>query len=164
MSEFQSQSSLSYARSINAAQGYIELGMYEEALKELAALPRGIAEHDEVLQLKLFLLMRLKSWEEALRICLELQRRKPNETLGYIQGAFCLHELGRTAEAKEMLLKGPSSLLREPTYHYNLACYEAVLGNREIALEYLRTSFSMNHAFREIAKKDPDLASLAGMF
>lgn len=138
--------------------------MFEEALNELANLPAPIAHHHEVLYLKLFILMRLRRWEEALAICLELQRRFPQQTLGFIQGAFCLHELGRTAEAKKMLLEGPNTLLQEPTYHYNLACYEAVLGNRESALEYLRTSFTMNHEFRDFAKSDPDLASLHGMF
>ncbi|HEY5740978.1 MAG TPA: hypothetical protein VIS99_00440, partial [Terrimicrobiaceae bacterium] len=62
-----------------------------------------------------------------------------------------------TFEAKELLLQGPSSLLGEPTYHYNLGCYDAVLGNLDAAARHLATSFQMDKKFRQIAKRDPDL-------
>ena len=152
--------SIQYTRHLNAAQGYLELDMPAEALEEIEALPPEIAVYAEISQLKLLILMRLREWEKALSLCKELQDRFPQLTVGYIHAAFCLHEMKRTQEAKQVLLDGPSSLLRDATYHYNLACYEAVLGNRDEALEYLRTSFAMNHGFRAIAKRDPDLASL----
>ena len=40
-----------------------------------------------------------------------------------------MHEMGRTQQAKDVLLEGPPSLNREPTFHYNMACYERSLGN-----------------------------------
>ena len=43
-----------------------------------------------------------------------------------------------------LLIEGPSSLLREPTYHYNLGCYDAVLGNLDEAARHLETSFQMD--------------------
>ena len=70
--------------------------------------------------------------------------------------------MGRTVEAKEMLLTGPASLLREATYYYNLGCYDAVLGNVEGARAYLRTSFKMDKNFLEFARSDPDLQPLRG--
>ena len=51
----------------------------------------------------------------------------------------------------------PPSLLKEPTYHYNLACYEARLGNFAEAHAHLETSFAMDRKFREFAKGDSDL-------
>jgi hypothetical protein len=70
--------------------------------------------------------------------------------------AFCLHEMGRTLEAKHLLLKGPASLLREPAYHYNLGCYDAVLGNLDEAMLHLKTRFEMDRKLQGIAKSDPD--------
>lgn len=148
-------------RHLTAAQGYLELDMPREALQELHELPDALKSHAEIFQLKLVILMRLREWEQGCELCLEMISRFPSLSVGYIHGAFCLHELGRTAEAKSLLLSGPSSLLREATYHYNLACYEAVLGNVEEAKEYLKTSFSMDHHFRAIAQRDPDLGELA---
>lgn len=148
-------------RSLLAAQGYIELEMPEEALGELDALPAAEQELEVVLQLRLFILLRGRIWEPALEVCENLREVFPDCTTGYIHGAFCLHELGRTAEAKALLLSGPSTLTKEATYFYNLGCYDAVLGNLEEATRHLRTSFQMDDKFREIAKYDPDLKSVS---
>jgi len=154
---------MSLERSLLAAQGYIELEMPEEALEELDALPGTDQDREEVLQLRLFILLRGRIWGPALEVCEHLRTVFPECTTGFIHGAFCLHELGRTAEAKALLLSGPPSLTREATYFYNLGCYDAVLGNLEEATEHLRKSFRMDDKFREIAKYDPDLKSVSGL-
>jgi tetratricopeptide (TPR) repeat protein len=151
---------MSLERSLLAAQGYIELDMPDEALRELDAIPEADQAREEVLQMRLFVFMRARLWNDALEICSRLRRENPDCTTGYIHGAFCLHEMGRTLEAKQLLLTGPACLLREPTYHYNLGCYDAVLGNLDEASHHLETSFQMDKKFREIAKYDPDLKSV----
>jgi tetratricopeptide (TPR) repeat protein len=151
---------MSLERSLLAAQGYIELEMPDEALRELDAISQGDQNREEVLQMRLFVFMRSRQWDDALDICSRLRRESPDCTTGYIHGAFCLHEMGRTLEAKQLLLTGPACLLREPTYHYNLGCYDAVLGNIDEASHHLETSFLMDKKFREIAKYDPDLKSV----
>jgi tetratricopeptide (TPR) repeat protein len=154
---------MSLERSLLSAQGYIELEMPDEALAELDALAPSDQLRSEVLQLRLFIVMHAKRWEQALSVCARLRAVSPEDTTGYIHGAFCLHEIGRTNEAKELLLAGPSSLLSEPTYHYNLGCYDAVLGNLKEATQHLETSFRMDKRFREIAKLDPDLKAVHGL-
>jgi predicted Zn-dependent protease len=151
-------------RHLTAAQGYLELDMPREALQELNELSEDLKSHAEIFQLKLVILMRMKEWEQGAELCRKMIARFPKLSIGYIHGAFCLHELGRTAEAKSLLISGPSSLLREATYHYNLACYEAVLGNLDEAKQYLQASFSMDHHFRAIAQRDPDLHALTEFF
>jgi len=155
---------MSFERSLTAAQGYLELGMPVEALAELDTLPSEVANHAEILQLRLVILMQMRDWVRALEHCAALRKHFPDRSVGYIHGAFCLHELGRTSEAKTLLLSGPGSLLREATYHYNLGCYEAVLGNHEEALQYLKASFAMDQNFCTIAKRDPDLKGIAHLF
>lgn len=136
--------------------------MADEALAELDRVPQEDREHEDVAQLRVYILMRARRWEEALLACDELRTARPELTLGYIHGAFCLHELGRTAEAMELLQQGPASLLREPVYFYNLGCYHAVLGNPEEAQNCLQMSFNMDGKFREIARYDPDLEGVIG--
>lgn len=150
-------------RTLLAAQGYIELEMPEEAIRELDELPSDEQMRTEVLQVRLFIVMRARKWENALGICELLRTVEPGESTGYIHGAFCLHELGKTREAKEMLLAGPASLLRDATYYYNMGCYDAVLGNIEDAQHALEISFQMDGKFREIAKFDPDLKGVADL-
>jgi tetratricopeptide (TPR) repeat protein len=153
---------MSLERSLLSAQGYIELEMPDEALREIDALSQKDQLRDEVLQMRLFIIMRAKRWEQALSICARLRATSPECATGFIHGAFCLHEMGRTLEAKHLLLEGPSSLLGEPTYHYNLGCYDAVLGNLDEAARHLETSFQLDRKFREIAKFDPDLKAVHG--
>lgn len=148
---------------LRAAQGYTELGMPEDALLEIASLPPEWQEKPEAITLRLFGLMATKRWREALDTAFQLCAVAPDNHTGYIHAAFCLHELGRTSEARELLIKGPSSLQSEPVYHYNLACYEARLGNDAAAWAHLERSFRMDRKFKEFAKYDPDLATLRGL-
>src|SRR2546426_238202 len=127
----------------HAACGYAELGMTRESVAELNAIDSGFQNRPEVLQLRLHHLMRQNRWAQALRVSQKLCRAAPECSAGFLHAGFCLHELGKTAEAKQLLLKGPAALLQEPIYYYNIGCYEALLGNVKDAQVNLRTSFNM---------------------
>lgn len=146
-----------FERKIAAAQGYSELGMHDDAIAELEAIAGEDSHRAEVMEAWLVILMHARRWKEALSASRRLCKAKPEAAAGFIHAAFCLHELGRTQEAKTLLINGPPSLLEEPTYHYNLACYEAKLGNYPEAHAHLETSFAMDRKFREFAKGDADL-------
>jgi Flp pilus assembly protein TadD len=145
---------------LQAASGYAELGMTKESLEELDAISDRYQNRPEVLQLRLHHLMRAKKWSVALRISRRLCRAAPDAGAGFLHAGFCLHQLGRTEEAKELLIAGPVALLKEPIYYYNMGCYEALLGNVVDAHENLQISFRMDSSFRALAKKDPDLKAL----
>jgi predicted Zn-dependent protease len=147
---------------MRAAQGYCELGMFDDALSELGALPGDAQHHPKVVELRLAICMQARRWQSALSISQELCRVAPQNSTGYIHAAFCLHELGKTAEARDVLLNGPETLHSDPTFHYNLACYECRLGNVEIARMHLDRSVKLDKKFGEIARNDPDLAVLHG--
>jgi predicted Zn-dependent protease len=149
-----------HKRTLVAAQGYCELGMHDDALAELDTLPPEAQALPTVLEMRLVILMQARRWKEALEPSVALCRLQPESTSGFVHAAFCLHELGRTAEAKEMLLSGPATLRDEATFYYNLACYECALGNLDIARQLLDRSFSMDSKFREYAKTDSDLEPL----
>lgn len=131
--------------------------MAEEALAELSSVTTAENPDPDIIELRLHVLMQAKRWSEALVATKDLLRVRPDAPPAYIHGAFALHELGRTAEARDLLLKGPEELRKDPTYHYNVGCYEAVLGNREAALDSLRQSFALDAAYLDFARHDPDL-------
>ena len=148
---------------LRAACGYAELGMTRQSMAELNAIDPDHQNRPEVLQLRLHHLMRAQKWAQALRVSQKLCRAAPDCSAGFLHAGFCLHELGKTAEAKQLLLKGPAALLKEPIYYYNMGCYEALLGNVKDARINLETSFRMDATFRELAKKDPDLESVKAL-
>lgn len=143
-----------------AAEGYSELSMFDDALAELNSLPENVAGDASVVELRARILIQAKRWKPALAASRELCALAPEETGGFIHSAFCLHEMGRTEEARETLLGGPPTLHNEPTYHYNLACYECVLGRLDLARAHLERSIQLDKKYREFAKGDPDLAAL----
>lgn len=123
-------------------------------LRKKISVPRSAIE----LRQRTEALIEEENWNKALGLCRQLCRKVPNSIFGYISLSLCLHGLGRTAEAKNVLLDGPKFLKDSPLYHYNLACYEARMGNLENAKQSLRLSFRMDEGYRELAKTDPDLA------
>lgn len=149
-----------HARSIRASKGYFELGLYEDSLQELDALPSELHASEEVIELRTWNLMRLCNWDEALESAREVVDRYPHNPIGYIDLAYCLHEQSLTSEARETLLQAPRSIEQYPTYHYNLACYEATLGNLDTARRLLKTAVQMNPSYQQEAQKDPDLKNL----
>jgi predicted Zn-dependent protease len=151
---------MTFDQIVRIAEGYSELGMFEDALEELSQLDAVQQDRVEVLRMRVDILLRKQEWQDALNLSLRFCDVKPNQPYGYVHAAFCLHELGRTSEAKQTLLDGPAALLDEPVYYYNLACYDTVLGNLEQAKVYLRASFRLDKSFRELAKTDPDLEQI----
>ncbi len=137
--------------------------MERESIAELNAIPKELQDRPEVLQLRLHHMMMRQSWQRALTLSRKLCRLAPECGAGYLHAGFCLNQLGRTKDARAMLLKGPPALRREPIYHYNLGCYEALLGHVRNARRHLETSFKMDGTFREIAKKDPDLKTVQSL-
>jgi tetratricopeptide (TPR) repeat protein len=147
-------------RRILAAQGYFELGLHAEAREEMRQLPPAAFERSDVVELTLLCLMGEQRWSEALVVAHRLCALEPEQPGGFIHAAFCLHELGRTREALDLLARGPASLRTKPVYYYNLGCYLARLGEAEKALPLLRQSFEMDGSLRRHARHDPDLDPL----
>jgi predicted Zn-dependent protease len=148
---------MTFEQTVRIAEGYSELGMLDDALIQLDQIDTEHQDRLEILRLRVDILLRKQDWADALGLSLRLCDMNPNQPFGFVHAAFCLHELGRTSEAKQTLLDGPASLLDEPVYYYNLACYDTVLGNLEQAKVYLRASFRLDKSFQQLAKKDPDL-------
>ncbi|MEK0450371.1 MAG: hypothetical protein RL088_2639 [Verrucomicrobiota bacterium] len=147
-------------RILVAAQGYSELGLPDLALEELESLPSQQQLDPVVIETRLSVLMQARRWKDALPVGQELCRLVPEKSAGYIHSAFCMHELGNTSAAREILLNGPSALKAEATYHYNLACYAAKLGNLDEARAHLDVSFAMDKKLKDYALNDPDLDPL----
>ena len=147
---------------LEIARGYYELGMVDEAFEELEAMGKDARDVMEVIRLKVELLIHGKRWPEALAMSQRLCENEPHGVQGYIHAAFCLHEMGRTRDACDLLRAVPRHVQEEPIWLYNLGCYHAVLGENEDACEFLERSFKLDGSLRETAKGDPDLAGVLG--
>ena len=147
-------------KTLSAIQGYLELGMCREAMRELKTLPVEFRGKAVVLELEIVVLIRDSRWKAASVAARRLCRTQPDLAAGYIHLAYCLHELGDTNGARDTLRKGPPALHKEGTYYYNLACYDAVLGDLDAARMNLARSIRIDKRFRDFAKGDTDLSAL----
>jgi len=82
--------------------------------------------------------------------------------MGLIHRSFALHELKRTAEARDNLMPAVDKFPKDVTLRYNLACYECQLGNLERAKLWLERAATMSNPkeIKSMALDDPDLKPL----
>ncbi len=147
-------------RRLDAARGYCELSLPKLAWEEIEPLVGEFEDVREVIEVELMVVMQLHDWPRALDIAQRLREHHPQHPAGWLQTAYCLHELRRTQEALEVLTSSPRALRKEPLFHYNCACYFAVLQQPREALAALRRAIELAPDFRAHALRDPDLADL----
>ena len=146
-----------------AARGYLFLNMPEDALAELAHIdPTSFegAELQDMRDLQLAAQMMCCRWNDAVSSSLRLCRQEPKNSRYFIHAAYCLHEIGDTMQAKQILLSGPKELLQEPLFHYNMACYLSVLEKPDQAKHYLERAITLDPELERTAEEDEDLEPL----
>jgi tetratricopeptide (TPR) repeat protein len=84
----------------------------------------------------------------------------PPSPFEYWYAAIPAHEAGDYGRAYEIAAEGLEPYPDHGTLHYVLACELALLGERDRALEHLRTAFANDPRTREWARTDSDLDSL----
>ena len=147
-------------KTLRAASGWLELGLADEALYELQALPTEVQMLRGPLELKLAAQMERGQWNPASETARLLCLKAEDVPEFFLRAAYCLHELGQTQEALDLLARGPAVLRTKPVYYYNVGCYLACLGENDQALKLLEQSFEMDGSLRRHARKDPDLDGL----
>lgn len=147
---------------LDAAQGWVGLGNPVEAEAELAQVSKPMQGQPEVLKIRWEICASARRWETALEIASRLIASNPEDPLGWIHRSYALHELKRTAEARDNLLRVVDAFPECATMRYNLACYECRLGRLEQAKVWLEKAFGLGDArrMRSMALEDRDLESL----
>lgn len=152
--------SLETQRALRAADGYLFLGMPKEALEELDAIAREDQPEPTVMLARTRVLLHLRRWREAETLSLEGAQLHPIEEEFTVQRAFALHQLRQGEQAIKVLLAAPEWIRRTGILHYNLACYEARLGDLQTAQQCINAAIEINAAMKKNAKADPDLQAL----
>lgn len=151
---------MDFVRTLETALGWLELGLPEDSLRELQSLSARDRMRKQALEMKLSAEMQAHHWNSGADTGRLLCLREPTEPRFFINAAYCLHETGDTLAARNWLMTGPSALIEDPLFHYNLACYHAVLGDRKQAKSHLDRAIAMDASLVEMASKDGDLAGL----
>src|SRR4051812_14200244 len=89
---------------VQAAQGWLELGVHQEAGLELEKVSDSFQKHPEVLSIRWSLLVAEQKWNESIETAQYLVDTAPEYPLGWIHRSYSLHEVKRTQEAFDLLL------------------------------------------------------------
>lgn len=147
-------------RKLHYAEGYLTLGMKAEAAEALAEIAETEQDATPVLHLRAALLLERSEWAGAAELLTRLCEREPTLARHWIQRAYATRRHTGIDEAREILLHGLRIHPREPTIHFNLACYEAQLGRLDTAKTYLEAACRLDEDFVAMARTDPDLEPL----
>ena len=147
-------------RSLRAADGYLYFGLAADALDELRAISAKDQSDAAVMLARIRVLLHLRRWKEAESLSFEGSQMHQDEDEFTVQRAFALHQMRRGEKAIEVLLSAPEWIRRTGILHYNLACYEARLGDLKIAQQCINAAIQLNAAMKKNAHRDPDLQDL----
>ena len=147
-------------RQLSYAQGYLALGMKDEAAKALAKIAKAERSETPVLVLSLAVHTEQGDWRKEAEVGSILCEREPGEHWHWIQWAYAVRRSTSLEAAKEILMRGVALHPREAIFHFNLACYEAQLGRLDDARVLLETACALDETFFELATTDEDLAPL----
>jgi len=147
---------------LQAALGYLELGMHHDAWDELEALPPELRADDTVSELRISIYEAMEKWEPARVVAESLARRCPDNPRWWILWAYSLRREKSVADARAVLMEAAVIHPDFALIHYNLACYSCVEGAVPGATSLLKKAFSMNQDLRMTALDDRDLDPIFG--
>ncbi len=147
-------------RQLGYAEGYLLLGLKTEAAEALSEITQPERDATPVLIMALAVHTDCADWANAARVGAIVCGREPQEAGHWIQWAYATRRHSGILDARTILMHGLGLHPREPMLHFNLACYEAQLGNLDYARAFLETACGLDEAFAKLAQTDDDLAPL----
>ena len=147
---------------LRAAHGWLDLGRPLEAKEELSQISKTNFSHPDVLEARWKIAVEGNEWHSALQIARDLIDVDPDRVTGWINQSYCLHELKRTQEAWESLMRVAGKFPKVGIIPNNLACYACQLGRLAQAQDWLDKALAAGGRaqIKAMALSDDDLKPL----
>ncbi len=145
---------------LTAAEGFLALGMLEDANAEIEKIDPFCRHLPEVCAVRLSIYLRAQNWELAETLAARLRAADPANPQWHISLAYAVRRLSSIAAAKPILIDAAERHPNEPIIHYNLSCYECQLGDLSSAREHLKKAIALAPECRLMALDDEDLQPL----
>ncbi len=149
-----------YLIKVRTACGYLDLGMDEDAWKELDSLGPQLQLRMAVIQLRWHLLMRKKFFKAAARLAYAGLHIYPQQPIFLLLASQAYEGLRDFKHALETWECAPAPLRDTGFAHYYSARYAALLGRIELAREHLEQAISRDPKLSFTACSDRVLAPL----
>lgn len=134
--------------------------MFEDAGVELDSIDEGERTRVEVLASWADIHCGLEQWWLMQTVAAKLARLEPDQPQWQITWAHAARFAQSVDAARRILLEAVERLPEAAVLQYNLACYENLLGEAEVAKARLLYAFRLDPKLRPKARQDEDLASM----
>ena len=157
MTELTQDEKIAMLQRLEAAQGYLGLGMSMDAWNELENIEARHRHFSEVLKIRVEVCRALEKWELMAELCRFLARGEPDDAGHAINLAYAVRRHESVQAAAAILTDALGRFPAEALIPYNLACYRAVAGKIDEAKELLERAYDLDKSLRLLALDDPDL-------
>ena len=140
--------------------GYMQLGIIEEALIELAMLPNDDQWGKKKRAMRLEIFQQQKNWQEMAEVAHGLRMEFPEDVQWWIADAFATRRSQSIEQAREILLEGLVCHYEDATIRFNLACYACQLGSLGECMDFLKEAVKRDKRFKVMAMEDEDLTDV----
>ena len=147
-------------RHLEAASGYLQLGMIQDANDELEEIAPAAKTSREVMVVRAVIYRQAEAWQLLREVGGFLVLNWPEEVQHWIWLAYGTRRCRSMEEGEQALLDALRLHDREPLIHFNLACYASQLGNLVAARDRLARAIKLDPNVRLMGLDDPDLEPL----
>ncbi len=153
---------------IRAAEGWLELGLPDEAEAELSQLSAAAKTHPQALHASWAVHAHRTEWNLAHAVAESLVQAVPDDAIGWVHRAYATRRMngGGLQAAWDALRPAVELFPDETLIPYNLACYACQLGRLDAGRHWLGRAREVavkqksRAAIQAMALADPDLAPL----
>jgi hypothetical protein len=138
-------------------QGYLAMEMYQDALRELRALPNEEPWEKRGQVFLLTIHQEMANWEDAQKVARGLRYEFPEEVDWWIADAYATRRHESIIAAQSILLEGLTLHYADGLIRFNLACYACVLKNPSECIDFLKEAVKRDERFKLMALEDDDL-------
>ena len=148
---------------IEYASGYLDLKMFDEALREADVALALAPSEPHALGIKSAILWEQNRFKEAEPFMAQLAELNPHNTGLWINLAYIRRRTQSVEAAAATLQRAFHANPRDALANFNMACYRAVQNRPEEALELLRDALQIDPKLRAMAKSEQDFDSIRAL-
>ena len=148
---------------VEYASGYLDLIMFDEAMREADAAVALAPSNPHALAIKSTILWEQNRLNEAEPFMAQLAEMNPRNTGLWINLAYIRRRTQSVEAAAATLQRAFNVNPRDALANFNMACYRAVQNRPTEALELLREALSLDPKLRSLAKVEGDFDSIRAL-
>lgn len=151
-----------FKKQCDAAEGYITLGLLDEAFNILEDLPSELKITKKVITLHMGILLKAGEYLKASYLAETLSMSEPDDVDRMVLVARYRYQAGEYSDALAWLMSVARNCSGDAYFHYLSAQCHAALGNMDAARNSVKQASAMSETLRMRALDDPAFEAIFG--